>query len=193
MKNQPNWPPLIQKRDRYQQGDPTDHLWSKNVTVTNREIQLTTFDPKTLPLPTGRSNWPPLIQKRYRYQQGDPTDHLWSKNVTVTNTGPNRPFRCLDSDCQSESDLLDSIRNYCDVWECLLPCKYKCSRPNWVIGKPYQFHIAVAHLVFTTCPRLDIQFGKVERASNNQHRGIFVPLHKISHRWYQFIYDLAQS
>ena len=96
MKNQPNWPPLIQKRDRYQQGDPTDHLWSKNVTVTNREIQLTTFDPKTLPLPTGRSNWPPLIQKRYRYQQGDPTDHLWSKNVTVTNTGPNRPFRCLD-------------------------------------------------------------------------------------------------
>ena len=52
MKNQPNWPPLIQKRDRYQQGDPTDHLWSKNVTVTNREIQQTTFDPKTLPLPT---------------------------------------------------------------------------------------------------------------------------------------------
>ena len=30
-----NWPPLIQKRYHYQQGDPTDHLWSKNVTVTN--------------------------------------------------------------------------------------------------------------------------------------------------------------
>ena len=53
-----NWPPLIQKHDRHQQEDPTDHLWSKNVTVTHRGVQLTCFDPKTLPLLTGGSNWP---------------------------------------------------------------------------------------------------------------------------------------
>ena len=41
-----SWPPLIQKTWHYQQGDPTDLLWCKMVT-----------------LPTGRSNWPPLIQK----------------------------------------------------------------------------------------------------------------------------------
>ena len=44
--------------------------------VINREIQLTSFDPKNVTLPTGRSNWPPLIQKRDRYQQGGPTDLL---------------------------------------------------------------------------------------------------------------------
>ena len=63
------------KMSRHQQGDPTDLLWCKNVT-----------------LPTGGSSWPPLIQKTWRYQQGDPTDHLWSKNVTVTNRGVQLTF-----------------------------------------------------------------------------------------------------
>ena len=74
-----NWPPLIQKTLRCQQGDPTDLLWSKKRYVTNGGIQLTSFDPKNVTLPTGGSNWPPLIQKTLRYQQGKPTDLLWSK------------------------------------------------------------------------------------------------------------------
>ena len=53
-----NWPALIQKRYRYLQGGPTDLRWSKNVSVTHRGVQLTCFDPKTLPLLTGGSNWP---------------------------------------------------------------------------------------------------------------------------------------
>ena len=69
------WPPLIQKRDRYQQGVQLTTFWSKNVTVTNREVQLTTFDPKTWPFPTG-----------------GPTDHLWSKNVTVKKRGVQLTF-----------------------------------------------------------------------------------------------------
>ena len=48
MKNQPNWPPLIQKTWRHWQGDPTDLLWSKNVTWQ-----------------TQGPNWPSLVQKRY--------------------------------------------------------------------------------------------------------------------------------
>ena len=55
-----NWPPLIQKTWRHQQGDLTDLLLSKQRVVTNRGIQLTSFD------------W----KKHYRYQQGDPTDLL---------------------------------------------------------------------------------------------------------------------
>ena len=66
----------MQKTWRYQQEDPTDLLWSKKRDVTNREIQLTSFDAKNVTLPTGRSNWPPLMQKRDRYQQGGPTDLL---------------------------------------------------------------------------------------------------------------------
>ena len=51
--------PLIQKTLRYQQGDPTDLLWSKKRYVTNRGVQLTS-----------------LIQKTLRHQQGGPTDLL---------------------------------------------------------------------------------------------------------------------
>ena len=58
-----NWPPLIQKHH-----------------VTNRGVQLTSFDPQTS-----------------CYQQGGPTDLLWSKNVTLPTGGSNWPFRCLDA------------------------------------------------------------------------------------------------
>ena len=105
---------LVQKRD-----------------VTNREIQLTSFDPKNVTLPTGRSNWPPLVQKRDRYQQGgptdllwckkrdryqqgDPTDLLWCKNVTSL-TGGSWPFRCLDFDVRT----FLFIRPESDHWQCL--------------------------------------------------------------------------
>ena len=60
------------KTSHHQQGDLTDLLWCKNVT-----------------LPTGRSNWPPLVQKRDRYQQGGPTDLLdvkiryWHATLTI--------------------------------------------------------------------------------------------------------------
>ena len=53
--------------------------WCKNVTVTNRGVQLTSFDPKNVTLPIGGSNCPLLVQKTWRYQQGGPTDLLWSK------------------------------------------------------------------------------------------------------------------
>ena len=39
-------------------------VWSKKHYVTDREIQLTSFDPKNVTLPTGGSNWPSLVQKR---------------------------------------------------------------------------------------------------------------------------------
>ena len=49
----------MQKCDRYSQGDPTDLLWSKKKRdVTDRGIQLTSFDPKNVTSPTGGSNWP---------------------------------------------------------------------------------------------------------------------------------------
>ena len=77
---------------RYQQRDPTDLLWCKNVTVTHRGVQLTSFDAKTWSLLTGGSNWPPLMQKCDRYLQGGPTDLLWCKNVTVTHRGVQLTF-----------------------------------------------------------------------------------------------------
>ena len=65
--------PFLHFWNVYQQKNekPWSHLekpWKP--TYYQQGVQLTTFDPKTLPLPTGRSNWPPLIQKRYRYQHG---------------------------------------------------------------------------------------------------------------------------
>ena len=46
------------KTSHNQQGDPTDLLWSKNVTVTNTGPKPTSFGPKTLPLLTRGPNRP---------------------------------------------------------------------------------------------------------------------------------------
>ena len=43
-----NWPPLVQKRDRYQQGGPTDLLWSKKRDRYQQGVQLTSFGPKNV-------------------------------------------------------------------------------------------------------------------------------------------------
>ena len=60
-----------------EQGNPTDALWTKKVT-----------------LQTGGSNWPSLIQKRYVKDRE--IQLTWSKNVSSWPGGSNWPFRCLD-------------------------------------------------------------------------------------------------
>ena len=80
-----NWPPLVQKRhvkDRgiqltsfgpktshHRQGDPTDLLWSKNVTSQTGGLTDLLWS-KNVISRTGGFNWPPLIQKRHVTDRG---------------------------------------------------------------------------------------------------------------------------
>ena len=100
------------KRSSHKKGDPTDLLWCKNVTlptggpadllwskkrdVTNREIQLTSFDPKNMTLPTGRSSWPPLIQKRDVTNREIQLTTFDPKTWPLATGRSNWPFRCLN-------------------------------------------------------------------------------------------------
>ena len=76
-----NCPLLIQKMSCYQQGGPTDLLWSKKRDVTNTGPQLTSFDPKNVTSLTGGSNWPPFIQKRDVTNRGIQLTSFDPKNV----------------------------------------------------------------------------------------------------------------
>ena len=66
------WHSFFAFMERYQQKDPTALI--QKSPVTDRKIQLTSFDPKTS-----------------RHRQGDPIDLLWSKNVTSLTGGSNWP------------------------------------------------------------------------------------------------------
>ena len=66
----------MQKRDCYQQGGPTDLLWCKNVTVTNRGVQLTSFGPKNVT----------VTHRRVQLTS------FGAKNVTVTHRGVQLTF-----------------------------------------------------------------------------------------------------